>query len=574
MDKIKLLNVIASGNYGSVIDTKILNKHFVIKAVGGYFEFFDKIIALKEYYIGTQLNKMRKYIPNFVYTFGYFMCDQYSKGDKIERLCNKKISHVEMKDYSLVSAKGEGIDDRKRKERNMPYILIEKLDGFTNLFYFLSKHRLKNMDEILFQVLLSLEMARTKFDFCHLDLHFNNILVKELDEEVDLCYYLPIGTYTIRTKYLAVIIDYGFSYINVNNVPIYFQEDMSNVVIPVYSPFSDLFKVLSRANTFSVFETKQRYEPSYFVIPKNIEADDVKNSYELPKSNYEYSHFNKTISHFFIWLERTYKPFNKIVKKHIFQVPTKIYWNKNDVFLKLFTTPIEKNKNVCRTLINNLLPCIKNTFQSVVLTGQNMFTVIKNISYLEDEWDCWILSEREKKMIANGIQDRLEYLIRNFFLVQQDEKFMTKDIPKFSFIDHVIYKFYVLGNIDRIKFNKLIQFKEYEKVIKSIRKFYSYVNNIETGLNLELPSVYHKHQKEFKPHFDDYVRNYLDYQTVHISLIRDTNKLMNLLNTCLPLLTDEDKDDYTFVKKRLNEINKEFPSYVNQEYLKYVNSLA
>jgi hypothetical protein len=65
---------------------------------------------------------------------------------------------------------------------------------------------------VIFQLFSALHLAHRMIDFTHYDLHENNVLVKKLPHKVSIPYRNELGNYIV-TRYIPIIIDFGFSHI-------------------------------------------------------------------------------------------------------------------------------------------------------------------------------------------------------------------------------------------------------------------------------------------------------------------------------------------------------------------------
>lgn len=151
--------------------------------------------AAYEAAIGLYLNKLRKDIPNFMFTYGSFTCGASEPT-------------MQYKEYRLCS------NDRKGKPL---YTALEFIDGDT-LENLMQRRTLnaQQIGNIYFQVILALAYAQHKFNFTHYDLHTNNVMVRELRMLQTFYYPLDNSTgYYVTTKYIPVIIDFGYSHISV-----------------------------------------------------------------------------------------------------------------------------------------------------------------------------------------------------------------------------------------------------------------------------------------------------------------------------------------------------------------------
>lgn len=179
--------LIGQGAYGAVGASKFLDKYnFVLKTIVTQKpNSSEKDDFLKEYLFGVAvINKFRLYCPNFCYTLGTFYCDN-SKFKKNKEIC---------------------AENPKKKDQ---YICYEEIKG--NTFYSLleKKMPLKDIFNIVFQVILALEIAQRKNNFCHYDSHFANILIQDKKSNFEIV--LDDKKYSFKNTHVATIIDYSLS---------------------------------------------------------------------------------------------------------------------------------------------------------------------------------------------------------------------------------------------------------------------------------------------------------------------------------------------------------------------------
>jgi serine/threonine protein kinase len=128
--------------------------------------------SVHESFIGMKcVNRFLKDLPNFMYTFG-----RYEKDGK---------------DFSV----------------------IEKIDGVPLSDYIKSdKYNVNDLVSIFIQLGLSIEYAQRECGFVHWDLYPWNVLVSTRQDPIVLHYPLmERGVYTVSTKVIPIIIDYGRS---------------------------------------------------------------------------------------------------------------------------------------------------------------------------------------------------------------------------------------------------------------------------------------------------------------------------------------------------------------------------
>ena len=198
---------LASGSYGNVFtlndpDGKIIS-----------IEKESKEEDYEPYYecaIGLLVNDLKKYVPNFVYTYG---CYTY-------------------KDNPCLAQ--EYIDGKVLNK------VIENLDP-------------QKIYSIYVQLANALNVAYEKLRYNHNDLHSQNIIIKELDYYVDIPIYFQNGTIKYhRTNVIAYIFDYGFSRLEYENKIYIPRESNFDVNFDTYDSFNpeiynhdiDLYKLL------------------------------------------------------------------------------------------------------------------------------------------------------------------------------------------------------------------------------------------------------------------------------------------------------------------------------------------
>jgi len=129
------------------------------------------------------INKLRQYIPNFAYIFGYFTCEEYDK-----ELCNGK--------------------------NVIAYVVYENIPGQTLYDAIVDGLNGDDFLNIYLQILLSLDLAYRNYKFTHYDLHTDNVVLRKFDDYIYVIYPYNNGYVLVKTKYIPVIIDYANSYID------------------------------------------------------------------------------------------------------------------------------------------------------------------------------------------------------------------------------------------------------------------------------------------------------------------------------------------------------------------------
>ena len=160
-------------------------------------------MTIREYYIGVKaMNKLRYIVPNFVYTFGCFMCANNTPmglgmglGMGLENLCEDLFGK---KNPFIVYEKIPGVIQEGKQLNTIRNLIDNKLNFNQWLVIF-------------FQLLLALEVAQREVGFTHFDLHFDNVMIRKQDN-FEFSVPLDMSTYTIKNpEFIPVIIDFGRS---------------------------------------------------------------------------------------------------------------------------------------------------------------------------------------------------------------------------------------------------------------------------------------------------------------------------------------------------------------------------
>jgi serine/threonine protein kinase len=157
---------------------------------------FDDRLA-HEAVVGLALNTIRDRIPNFVYTYSYTNCSP---------------PVVELGHYG----KDEVVDFCSRDSKSSVLILELIQDGqgiAPNLMEWSMDHSAEDLSDVLKQLDYALKYANQKLGFVHGDLHAGNVLVRTFGTPVPI----PGGG---LSNYIPVIIDYGYSTIQIDGIDI------------------------------------------------------------------------------------------------------------------------------------------------------------------------------------------------------------------------------------------------------------------------------------------------------------------------------------------------------------------
>jgi hypothetical protein len=218
---------------------------------------------LHEIVVGKYLNLLRKFTPNFMYTYGGFICSTPKRNPGVPP---KRYSH----DYTELCSV---IDPIKMDFISLTEIVKNPMtfDIFYRVEWPVGNVTDRDVADVIKQILYSIWIAQYHRRYVHGDLHSGNVLITTLPAPVTLQYSIPrpsfdpnraSGDYktTITTKYLVKIIDYGFSIVKTsagtllpinNEGPVATSEFVGNEFVTqngIFFPLFDACRILNRVN--------------------------------------------------------------------------------------------------------------------------------------------------------------------------------------------------------------------------------------------------------------------------------------------------------------------------------------
>lgn len=162
---------------------------------------------LFEYYIGKNfLNKLRRKTPNFMYTYGIFMCNSLLKKDSI--LSNKLTVN---KSFC------------KGSDKKNVYVVYEKIEGKTLLDVIYNIKTEKDLNEIvnyILQIFFALDIAQREGEYVHNDLHTKNVMIRNINKSIQFVYKFDVNSYKMNLNSIATIIDFGMNRFVENGIPL------------------------------------------------------------------------------------------------------------------------------------------------------------------------------------------------------------------------------------------------------------------------------------------------------------------------------------------------------------------
>jgi hypothetical protein len=176
-----------------------------------------------EYIVGNCINKIKSYVPNFVYTFNYMNLTENLKNklknnitfNDINLLVNDaKIKNKNNNELEYFNNIGEGC-----KNNNISSLLIEYIPNSLSLFKLSEDPDFYNyMDIEIFNILFQIyaTLSGLKNIFTHYDLHTGNVMFVKVpgNKIINITYVIDNKEYNLYTHFIPVMLDYGRAHIN------------------------------------------------------------------------------------------------------------------------------------------------------------------------------------------------------------------------------------------------------------------------------------------------------------------------------------------------------------------------
>ena len=385
---------------GDVYKTKILDFKVILKTPKKDYMILD---VIEEYYKGMYFyNNIRFKIPTMLYTLGIFNCN-LSKTKKCNELSNN----------------------------NKLFVMYEEIVGKTMESYIIDNISFDEWLKLFFQILLTLEVAQRECNFTHYDLHNNNIMIRKVNMKYDV--NIDNKIYSINTKILPVIIDYGHSSLKTpDNVVIGQFGFESYGIFPFMVQGRDMYHILTFCAMSFIERTKKEtkilelYEffgqnDPYKIIKKK-EGGVLKARKEYIGRFSSSECANYTPKMFMTWilnkpkyakiLKDTVTIKNRQVYKELF-INNSLYFPDNLIDTKKLLKKMFNEKDNIKKILNIISSCFKF-----------------NNSYIYIKYNLNLLEKLNYK--TNKISKELEKYKEDFINndLNQLNKILTKKIPK------------------------------------------------------------------------------------------------------------------------------------------------
>lgn len=461
---------------------------------------------IREYFIGvTSLNKMRYILPNFVYTFGAFICPYEKK-----ELC-----------------KGKDIN-------SIPFVVFEKIPG-DNIQNMIRNSQLTFPQYlgIFMQVLIALEVAQRTISFTHFDFHTGNLMCRDINTVCKYNVPLDNQVYEITAhEFLPVIIDYGLSTVKYDDVIIgsytFPEYGMKHYMIPGV----DMFKFLYYSCLYADYDLQRQIlnlmtfygndDPYNILVNGDKALDKASDEYIKQGSYSRVSTY--TPLEFLNWILENPK-YHDITSKYIKKRDRNIYVPLS------FSTTIQTYEEMFKH-------AKEGRKRAIELVEKNSTF---GDSYIMSKYSVYILDGYNKKLQSKELKDDIKKITKTLVkfkkqMIKNDNKLLyeykTLQLPNIIQIKDVSKRILIIKiNSKRLKSGK-------KQVLKLIERYYSnisffsdilpYLQFVYTIREIGIEKVYNTFLSTFlsSPQYKFYVQNY--------QIINKTSRwCQTLIDSCL-----------------------------------------
>ncbi len=191
---------------------------------------------LHEFVVGSFLNQLRAQIPNFMYVYDHFECEE-PRGNLVKGAAHR---------FCQGTLQAGHVCTEFLRARPLEEIVLEVST--------------QELGQILLALFCALEIANAKFGYVHYDFHSKNVMVREEVRPISIQYPLGAGL-SVTSKYIPVVIDYGFSRIVVEGETYSLKFESNSIpshprMYEENHPFVDFHKLITHLLTILLSDGK------------------------------------------------------------------------------------------------------------------------------------------------------------------------------------------------------------------------------------------------------------------------------------------------------------------------------
>jgi len=486
-DYIQKIEEIKGGNQGYVFNFNLFSYIKIIIKISQDSNDYADII--REFFIGiTEINKLRYIIPNFVYTYGAFICPV---DKKLNSICK---------------------DDKYPKT---PFLLYEKIPG-NSMEYMLDNNILSFSEYlgIFIQILLALEIAQRTISFTHFDFHPGNLMCRTIPKDYNYNVCLDDKIYeAYAKKYLPVIIDFGQSTIKHEGVTLGSYDFPDYGMKHYMLPGVDMYKFLFFSCRYSNGVLQEQILSLISFYKDNDPYDLLTNgSITLEEGEYEYV---KKCSYSKVTTNTPLEFLTWILENPKYKYITSSYMKtkQRDVYENIPILNIADNRSIDIFGDNKF-----NKEKSMVDYVQKY--IILNNSYIVANYLISILNNYNKKLLSKSLEDSINNFKKDIEkskneTIKKDLKMLLKykKILLPNVTENLIYSNKILEiKIDSDQINNITTFKLIKTYFKNNSFFVDILPYLEFMYiikEIKLEKIYSKFLESFESstHYMIYVNN-------------------------------------------------------------------
>lgn len=379
---------------------------------------------IHEAFVGYKLtNKLRRYIPNFMYVYGYH-----------------KISPPLELDGKIISGGSPG-----GYYDSMVCCMYEYIPGKT-LTYELPFLTKREFILIIIQLILATRLAHSKFDWTHYDLHTGNVIIRRATVPQIITYPFEDRIYTIATNVIPVIIDYGMAHVKYHNNSYGFNLGSGQPRPDKSFPMFDMYKLIMGCGSILASNNRRLFKICHQVYQyfNSVSAlDDFEVSikeqkkyfFELPRSTFTTSVL--TLDRYTRFIINLFPEGNLIDAKPNYNLIKMRY--DHLLSLKNSELPVHLTIPCFNDIISNTID--GEARQNLLQRYQNIYDLVTefNVDDISELLDILDSLHRDIKLSMKSFFNsrRLKYYIEGYF---DDAVFSTAlDLRRYLDIWRVLY---------------------------------------------------------------------------------------------------------------------------------------
>lgn len=445
------------------------------------------------------LNKVREYVPNFPFCYGYGNCSPIIKGKhNITSWCES---------YSNFPAS---------------FVIFENV---INSVSFVDFVKIRNISQSSFikcflQILNALNIAYFKYGYLHHDLHGKNVLVRKFDTDVSVKMYkiienmktkkLELKQYgIIKTRYVPYIIDYGYNTILIDGVHLRNNSLLEDDLIGGVENWAyDPMRLINYVGLYNDIPLIPEFNFIANLFYKQSDYDILK------YCNFYDNDSRKQFIDLSDFVSRN-SSYDAIIEQIILKYPSVVN-----------NTIIENEIKHCdvapkRILSPNML--IRDVY--------SLYSIISNITNITNNGDKEIIDVLQKVSVTNLFSTKRSEIIQRYNDLQKGplgEDFYANGIKYLNFHSQYLYA----GACNNI----ISEINDFNKAFEFIQNYISENEYNKIKYEEKLLVIYHMKLSKSVSDFRDKLKFYIDelnnseYREIKVGLNGETAIIEDLLN--------------------------------------------